>query len=187
MENSECKKIQANLPVVAGECKSYKATTGNLFTVVTLSPVKRAAFCQALNAYSEGDEQAIENYSPIAGLGELGNSRKVASMPASIKVVEWMKNVPIMLAYDDNICFLECYPACTDYENSSSDSELTDFTDDILEFQARKITRFVREMYMAEPEPIAAFLASREKMSYSQESYGDYEILSVFHGISSQP
>lgn len=119
-------------------------------------------------------------------LKDLGDSRKAASVPAAVKVTEWMKNIPMILAPDDNICFLECYPGYVDDDSSYSDSLLTDFTDNVVELQSRKITKIVRQMYMAEPEPFAT-LPFSDQVSYSQESYGDCADLSVFYGIKSQP
>lgn len=174
-----------NLPQRPNNSSPSNVTSGHQFTVVTLSPLRREEFCGGRIVFPGDKEHMIGVFNYGSNLNELGDSRKAVSVPAKVKVVEWMKNVPIILAYEDNICFLECYPGCTD-DDTSSNSLLTDFTDDVVEFQARKITQYVRQMYMAEPEPVASLLCVREEVPYSQESYGDCENLSVFYGITSQ-
>lgn len=161
-------------------------TSGNQFTVVTLSPLRREEFCGKRIVFPGDKEQMIGVFNSGSNLKDLGDSRKAVSVPAKVKVTEWMKSVPIILAYEDNICFLECYPGYADDGTASSNSLLTDFTDDVVEFQARKITQYVRQMYMAEPEPVASLLCVREEGPYSQGSYGECENLSVFYGITSQ-
>lgn len=77
------------------------------------------------------------------------NPKNSPNMSHKEKVNKWIKEVPIKLINKDlEIWENNCYPAVIPISSCSSNSnyELTDY-DDLLEFQSRKITKYVKKLY----------------------------------------
>lgn len=105
------------------------------------------------------------------------NPREAASMHHREKVNDWIKRVPIYYLADGQFWYNDCYPGAIPTSSSVSDSvEDMDFVrynqnasitgfefddselfvdhEDVLEFQARKITKYVKKIYhMDQGEP----------------------------------
>lgn len=84
------------------------------------------------------------------------NPRRASNMPAREKVQNWMKDIPFHYSTDNAMVYIDCFPAVASYSSSESGSqqELTD-TDQILELQARRLTRYATRNYINDSEPIA--------------------------------
>ncbi|CUM62824.1 uncharacterized protein PRCAT00000382001 [Priceomyces carsonii] len=85
------------------------------------------------------------------------NPRNAANMPSKEKVNKWIQNIPFHLNSENDIT-VDCFPAVTSYSSSNSCSEDNIDLGELeamLEFQARKVTRYATMLYDNEDEPVA--------------------------------
>ncbi|CAX42178.1 conserved hypothetical protein [Candida dubliniensis CD36] len=83
------------------------------------------------------------------------NPRKAPNMTYKEKIMNWMSSIPQFNDSENNEIYIDCYPGVisTSVTPSTSDEEI-DLADieDILELQARKVTRYVTRLYIRESE-----------------------------------
>ncbi|CAK7900642.1 hypothetical protein CAAN1_06S00188 [[Candida] anglica] len=84
------------------------------------------------------------------------NPRVAANMPAKEKVSNWIHTVPVVVLEDSFTTLSTCYPGIVSSRESTGDDSM-DYAElqDILELQARKITRYVTHIYQNETETVA--------------------------------
>ncbi|KAK6454971.1 uncharacterized protein RJT20DRAFT_819 [Scheffersomyces xylosifermentans] len=82
--------------------------------------------------------------------------KRESNMSSEEKIHKWMSNIPCSYNTNINSITTGCFPATLSYTSSRSASlhEL-DEDDEIMELQARKVTRFATRLYMNDSEPIA--------------------------------
>lgn len=114
--------------------------------------------------------------------------RKAANMKLEEKVLNWIESLPSRLDSDYQIV-LDCFPAITSYTSSNSElsqMDLTDF-DEILEIQARRVTRYATRIYLHEVQPtsdlIDESLEYYENGNYSE--FNESELL-LYSALNSQ-
>lgn len=87
------------------------------------------------------------------GIPSSFNPRTASNMPTKEKVNKWMNTLPVHLIGGE-LSLLACYPAVATLSAHSDTNFDFGETQDILEFQSRKITQFATELYLNENEPI---------------------------------
>lgn len=86
------------------------------------------------------------------------NPRNGTNMPVKEKVISWIKDVPYHLDEFDQV-LIDCYSGIIEYSSSDSDNsdgaiDLSE-KDQIMELQARRVTRYATRVYNNEDEPMA--------------------------------
>jgi hypothetical protein len=77
--------------------------------------------------------------------------RNAANMNSEDKVKKWIQTIPSTIDSNHQV-IVHCYPPSTSYSSSNSELSQWDLTDvdEMLEFQARRITRFTTRLYLNE-------------------------------------
>lgn len=115
--------------------------------------------------------------------------RKAANMKAEEKVQNWIKGIPSRLDTDSQL-IVDCFPATTSYTSSNSEisqMDLTDF-DEILEIQARRVTRYATRIYLHEVEPTSEEVIDESFEYYNDDNYLDFtgDELIFYNAFNSQ-
>lgn len=77
--------------------------------------------------------------------------RNAANMNSEDKVKNWIQTIPSTIDSNHQV-IMHCFPPSTSYSSSNSEVSQWDMTDidEMLEFQARRITRFTSRLYLNE-------------------------------------
>lgn len=105
--------------------------------------------------HDNGETVAAAASSPTLEIFNTLNPRKAPNMTYKEKIMNWMSSIPQFNDSENNEIYIDCYPGVisTSVTPSTSDEEI-DLADieDILELQARKVTRYVTRLYIRESE-----------------------------------